>query len=72
MSDAVIITIIGAICSLATVLVTSWNAYRTAKLEKSINGHMTNLLKQTGDASRAEGKAEGKLEERKEVKERKK
>ena len=71
MSDEVKLAIIGAIVSIVTVFLN----YKISKLEKRVDGRLTELLESTKKQKLAEGnlagKAEGKLEERKEVKERK-
>lgn len=75
MSDAVIISIIGAVTSTIASYF-AWQSKRqsvanTKKIDvlhESVNGKMERLLEVTGTAAKAEGKLEGKEEQKAEDK----
>lgn len=67
MSEAVQIAIISAVVSLVGL----WLNYKIERLHKQINSRMDEYLASVKALGLMEGKAAGKIEERKEVKERK-
>lgn len=71
MEDSVIIGAIKEIGAIVTPIALAWIAMLQIKLakkheelRKEVNGKMTTLLDVSGKKERAEGKAEGKLEQR--------
>ena len=67
MSDAVIIEIVKIVGMLASLVISGFISFRLGKLSHHINSRMDQLLLETQKASRAEGKVEGKAEERNQI-----
>lgn len=64
MSEAVIIEIIKIVGILASLVISGIISIRLGKLSHHINSRMDQLILETQKASRAEGKVEGKAEEK--------
>lgn len=64
MSDAVIIKTIELIATLATLVIGGIISIKLGKLNTHINSRMDQLIVETQKAARAEGKVEGKAEEK--------
>lgn len=62
MSDPIIIAIIGAVVSIASLAMTLIVKYKLEKVHKQINSRMTELLDLTRQASKLEGAADNQAE----------
>lgn len=64
MSDAVILELIKTLATLATVIIGGIISVKLGKLHKQINSRMDQLIVETRSAAKAEGKIEEKAEQK--------
>jgi hypothetical protein len=63
-SDAVVVSLIGAVGAIIAALIAGFALVQTRATHQLINSRMTELLDLTKTAARAEGKAEGEQAQR--------